>query len=136
MRTLLLCVALLQASLYQQASSLSSGAPPQACDTLSPNPTQHGAQPQTSTVPYSIDLDQFCYNGTYSYTPGATYTGCKLLRFDNASICILDNINIDHGVGGVVYYTLLSEGFPVHVYRYSTRNCLIKVSSAQYHYLS
>ena len=101
MRTLLLCVVLLQASLYQQASSLSSGAPLAACDTLSPDPVGHLAQPQSSAVPYSIDLHQFCVNGTYSYTPGATYTGCKLLY---SRLYVL-----------VVYYRLLSEGFPVHV---------------------
>ena len=77
MKTLLLCVALLQASLYQQALSLSTGAPLAACDTLSPDPTRHGAQPQTTDVPYSIDLDQFCTDGFYSYIPGQTYTGCK-----------------------------------------------------------
>ena len=78
MRTLLLCAALLlQASVYQQTSALSVGAPLTACTTLSPDPTAHGAQPQTSTVPYIIDLAQFCNGGTYSYTPGQTYTGCK-----------------------------------------------------------
>jgi hypothetical protein len=80
MKTILLCVAVLQVSLYwQRASSLSGGAPAQACTTLSPDPAAHGAQPQTSTVPYNIDLDRFCVNGTYSYTPGATYAGCKFL---------------------------------------------------------
>ena len=97
MRTLLLCVALLQASLYQQASSLSGGAPLEACDSLSPDPNQHGAPPQTSTVPYSIDLDQFCVNGTYSYTPGATYRGCKFIMFAKHT----HNIDEDHGGRGL-----------------------------------
>ena len=81
MRTLLLCVALLQASLYHQALSLSAGAPAAACSTLSPDPARHGAEPQTSTVPYSIDLARFCRDGTYSYTPEQIYLGCKLLNF-------------------------------------------------------
>jgi len=29
-------------------------------------------------VPYFIDLDRFCVNGTYSYTPGETYTGLSV----------------------------------------------------------
>ena len=80
MRALLLCIALLQASVYHQVSSLSGGAPVQACSTLSPDPTAHGAQTQTSTVPYSIDLSPFCSNGTYSYYPGRSYT-CKYFPF-------------------------------------------------------
>ena len=76
MKTLLLCVALLQTSL--QVSCLSSGAPAAACSTLSPNPTQHGAQPQISTVPYIVDLVPFCDSATntYMYYPGQNYT-CK-----------------------------------------------------------
>ena len=75
MKTLLLSVALLT-SLYgpQQVSSFSSGAPPAACDTLSPNPTQHGAQPQSTEVPYSIDLSPLCNNGRLMYSPEQTYT--------------------------------------------------------------
>jgi hypothetical protein len=84
MKTILLCVAVLQVSLYwQRASSLSGGAPAQACATLSPDPTAHGAPAQTSTVPYIIDLDRFCVNGTYSYTPGEPYAGCKFLPLKN-----------------------------------------------------
>ena len=76
MNTLLLCVALLQASLYKQALSLPDGAPDTACANLLPAQGPHG-EPQTSAVPYIIDLDQFCINGTYSYNPGQNYTGCK-----------------------------------------------------------
>ena len=88
MRTLLLGVALL-ASLYgpQQVSSFSMGAPIDACDTLSPNPTRHGAQPQTTEVPYIIDLSPFDDNGTLEYSPGQTYT-CKL-ELGNTAIFIV-----------------------------------------------
>ena len=84
MRTLLLCVIFLQASLFQRASSLSGGAPSQACSTLSPDPTAHCAQPQTSTVPYNIDLDQFCSDGTYSYTIPGKVTP---VSFSHAKLC-------------------------------------------------
>ena len=56
------------------ADAVSSGAPAAACDNLTPSPSQHG-NPQTSEVPYEIDLTQFeDDNGTYVYTPGKTYT--------------------------------------------------------------
>ena len=57
--------------------SLPNGAPTQACDTLSPDPGPHGALPQTTPVPYSIDLSPFADgSGGYSYQPGETYN-CK-----------------------------------------------------------
>lgn len=71
---ILLAVVAISALLQQQVSALSSGAPSTACNTLSPDPGAHGAQPRTSDVPYGIDLSQFCSNGTYSYYPGQTYT--------------------------------------------------------------
>ena len=59
------------------ADAFPSGAPQGACVTLSPDPNQHGSQPQTSPVPYSIDLSPFDDGaGGYQYTPGNTYT-CK-----------------------------------------------------------
>ena len=65
------------ALLQQQVSAFTGGAPAGACDSLTPNPAAnggHGADPQTSNVPYSIDLSPFCSNGTYSYYPGQSYT--------------------------------------------------------------
>lgn len=53
----------------------SSGAPSAACGTLSPDPASHGAQPQGSLVPYSIDLSVFDVGGgVFEYIPGNTYT--------------------------------------------------------------
>ena len=51
---------------------LSGGAPPQACDNVSPDPSAsgHDAEPQTSTVPYV--LTGLPPNG--NYTPGMSYT--------------------------------------------------------------
>ena len=65
------------ALLQQEVSANSGGAPAGACDTLAPNPATnggHGADPQTSNVPYSIDLSPFSSNDTYSYYPGQSYT--------------------------------------------------------------
>lgn len=62
--------------------SLSSGAPLQACDNLTPNPTSHLAQPQTGPVPYGIDYSELdVVNGTTmpAYNPGQTYTRKPLL---------------------------------------------------------
>ena len=59
----------LVASLLASADCRSNGAPPEACAAVSPNPTQHGAQPQTSTVPYMISG----LPSATDYTPGADY---------------------------------------------------------------
>ena len=54
--------------------AFSNGAPPGACSTLSPDPSQHGANPQSSPVPYTIDLAVFDDgNGSFSYQPGMSY---------------------------------------------------------------
>ena len=71
---LVLCVALTH---WGIVSCLSSGAPAGACMTLSPSPapTAHDADPQTTMVPYEVDLSNFINdeNGTYYYRPGETY---------------------------------------------------------------
>ena len=69
---LLVCIAL-------AVEGRSGGAPAAACDTLAPDVSLHGAQPQTSASnPYSIDISAFDDgNGGFEYTLGETYT-CKL----------------------------------------------------------
>ena len=51
------------------------GAPVQACTTLSPDPGAHGAPPQTTTVPYEIDMSVFGddNSGQLLYTPATAY---------------------------------------------------------------
>lgn len=74
MKTLLLVAAvLLYAGLVE---SFPNGAPVGACDTLTPllNPMGHSEPPQTSPVPYSIDLSPFNNSGVWEYTPGNVYT--------------------------------------------------------------
>jgi hypothetical protein len=62
---------LITASYLDQSEGFSSGAPSEACSTLSPNPFDHGAPPQTSEVPYEVDLSAFDDGGgTLSYVPG------------------------------------------------------------------
>ena len=50
-----------------------SGAPAESCSTLTPNHGDH--QPQTSPIPYMIDISEFrdATNDCYYYTPGETY---------------------------------------------------------------
>ena len=59
------------------------GAPAAACDTLAPfqNPAGHADPPQTTIVPYMINLIPFNNSGTWEYNPGNTYT-CKLISFE------------------------------------------------------
>ena len=80
---------------------LSGGAPSGACDTLSPNPmpAAHGADPQTSTVPYSIDISAFMENGTFTYYPGQTYT-CEY---------------ISDVVGAIIVHACIIIVFSMHV---------------------
>ena len=56
-------------------SGLPSGAPTEACDTLSPTRNAHGAPSQPSTVPYGIDMSVFrdANSGQLLYTPTTTY---------------------------------------------------------------
>ncbi|XP_064384961.1 defense protein l(2)34Fc-like [Halichondria panicea] len=73
---LLICVSLVMSSIGLLVEGNMIGAPAGACDTLSPNPTAHGAQPQTSDVPYTISLMPF-YNASdssFTFYPGRTYT--------------------------------------------------------------
>ncbi len=74
---LLLCVSLVMSSIGLFVEGNIIGAPAAACDGLAPNPTAHAAQPQTSAVPYAINLMPFYSNGSFTYYPGMTYT-CKL----------------------------------------------------------
>ena len=66
------------------------GAPPAACSSLSPNPFAHEAQPQTSQVPYEIDLSAFDDGtGSLSYTPGETVSSmCTMACNDLLIIAI------------------------------------------------
>ena len=54
---------------------MGAGAPRDACTTLSPNQTAHEAPPQTSSVPYEIDVSVFRdpSSGQLVYTPNSTY---------------------------------------------------------------
>jgi len=47
----------------------SSGAPSGACSTISPDPSQHGANPSTDPFPYNFNFSSLA-NG---YVPGQSY---------------------------------------------------------------
>ena len=80
MKSLLLVAAVLAVLYAGGVESLPTGAPTGACTTLTPllNPRGHADPPQTTTVPYWIDLSRFNNSGKWEYTPGETYT-CKLM---------------------------------------------------------
>ena len=62
------------------------GAPAGACATLSPNANAHGADPQTTEVPYLIVFDDgLTSDGELSYVPGESYT-CE---FPNLHMLVL-----------------------------------------------
>ena len=68
-----LSVVFLLTSISCVVRSRPEGPPPGACPTLTPE--HPGTTPQTSTVPYVIDLTPFDDgSGGLQYTPGQTYT--------------------------------------------------------------
>ena len=70
-----LALALLLISTATPTFSFSSGAPRSACETLAPNATQHGADPQTTEIPYVLNLSAFFDPalGRMAYTPSTVY---------------------------------------------------------------
>ena len=67
----LVTVLLLLVSTVVPVISFPTGAPLEACSTVTPN---HPATAQTSTNPYSIDLSVFDDgSGGFTYLPGRTY---------------------------------------------------------------
>ncbi|XP_064401973.1 uncharacterized protein LOC135347821 isoform X2 [Halichondria panicea] len=69
----LLCAVAVLLSIIYQVDCFSSGAPGAACSSLSPDPTRHGAPPNTNSVPYNIDVSAFDVGGSLFYEPGNTY---------------------------------------------------------------
>ena len=68
--------------------SLPSGAPSEACGTLSPDPSAHDAEPQTTPAPYEIGLESLeDENGGHSYVPGETYTCMLHLQLATLFLC-------------------------------------------------
>ena len=74
-KTPVLFVLLFSATLLCEVECLSSGAPAAACQTLTPLLPQHIEPPQTSQVPYEVDIAALDDgNDGFSYVPGETYT--------------------------------------------------------------
>ena len=73
---------LLLISIIPPALSFPFGAPQAACQTLAPDVTSHGAQPQVIDIPYVLNLSSF-YDPAlqqYVYTPDIIYDS-KTLSF-------------------------------------------------------
>ncbi len=88
----LLCAVAVLSSIIYQVDCLSSGAPPGACSSLSPDPTRHGAQPNNNSVPYTIDLSAFDVGGgSLRYEPGNTYQSkfCYVIDYCYTYLCIV-----------------------------------------------
>jgi len=78
----LVAVVLLLVSTAVPVISFPTGAPLEACSTVTPN---HPATAQNSTNPYSIDLSVFDDgSGGFRYLPGRTYQ-CELRT--NCALC-------------------------------------------------
>ena len=68
--TLLICILFSFCSF--QVNGYPSGVPAAACTSLTP---MHGVEPQTTDIPFMIDISEFrdTTNDYYYYTPGRTY---------------------------------------------------------------
>ena len=75
MKALLPIVTLVTFIFARGVESYSIGAPSFACDPLTPSPIAHLGPPQTTAVPYTIDVSIFNSTGALQYNPGQTYTG-------------------------------------------------------------
>ena len=66
---------LLLISIIAPTLSFPSGAPETACQTLTPNTTSHGAQPQATNIPYVLNLSALYDQATDQmvYTPDRVY---------------------------------------------------------------
>ena len=72
---------LLLISSIPAALSFNTGAPQAACQTLAPDATQHGAQPQVIDIPYVLNLSAF-YDQTADrmvYTPDTVYNSKNIV---------------------------------------------------------
>ena len=71
-----------------------TGPPSEACPTISPDPDFHLAQPQTSPVPYELDLSALLDDdGGLSYIPGDSYPSKSIYNY-NYFHCSASNITI------------------------------------------
>ena len=81
---------LLLISIVPPTLSFNTGAPQAACQTLAPDATQHGAQPQTTDIPYVLNLSAFYDTATDQmvYTPDIQYNSKKIIGQQLAKKCI------------------------------------------------
>ena len=80
---------LLLISVIPPALSFNTGAPQAACQTLAPDATQHGAQPQATDIPYVLNLSAL-YDPALDrmvYTPDTVYNSKSIVQ------CIVNPTN-------------------------------------------
>ena len=122
-RLCILYVMLFETSVY----SLPSGAPSQACSSLTPN---HGGSSQSSPLPYTLNMSTFNFynDGNSYYEPGNTYQckeNCteqkilricmKKLRFSERSHT-LHTHTYTHCIHSVMHGTVLLSKEPIAIY--------------------
>lgn len=91
MEAALVLLLVIASSSFTEVQAFPNGAPASACVNLTPDPAtaSHNGEPQTSPVPYNIDLAPL----GAGYTPGQIYT-CKVVMWmalpsDSAQCVIL-----------------------------------------------
>ena len=86
-----LAPALLLISTATPTLSFSAGAPQSACGTLTPDATLHGAAPQTTDIPYVLNLSALFDSalGRMAYTPSVVYNSTlNVYLHPHTSSCI------------------------------------------------
>ena len=75
MKFFLVLILMVLISTVPPTLSFPTGAPQAACQTLAPNATQHGAQPQAVDIPYVLNLSAFYNQATDEmvYIPDTVY---------------------------------------------------------------
>ena len=90
----MLVIIILLVSVILPSLSFPTGAPQAACQTLAPNATQHGAQPQVTNIPYILNLSAFYDQATDQmvYTPGTVYNSKLQAIFRHVQLAAVDII--------------------------------------------
>lgn len=84
-----LVLVLVGASHWVHVCCFPGGAPSGACGTLTPPVSQHLQPPQSTPVPFEVDLSNLISdgNGGFLYQPGMTYS-CELLGWLQAILLV------------------------------------------------
>ena len=88
-------LSLLLISIIPPSLSFPTGAPQNACQTLAPNATLHGATPQVTDIPYVLNLSAFNDQATDQmvYTPNMVYNSKYSPTFPSSINSIIIHFN-------------------------------------------